>query len=59
MQGQLGLGERCINGDNVGVKLVFCMLGTVHGPWQYDQVIYLSIFLIIFLFIIFSSMFKN
>lgn len=35
--GQLGVGERCINADSQGVKLVVCRLGTVDGPWQYDE----------------------
>lgn len=37
-KGQLGVGERCISADNQGVKFVFCRLGTVDGPWQYDEV---------------------
>jgi polypeptide N-acetylgalactosaminyltransferase len=36
--GQLGVGERCVNADTQGVKLVVCRLGTVDGPWQYDEV---------------------
>ena len=36
--GQLGVGERCVNADNQGVKLVVCRLGTVDGPWEYDEV---------------------
>lgn len=36
-KGQLGVGERCIEGDAQGIKLVFCRLGTVDGPWQYDE----------------------
>lgn len=36
-KGQLGVGERCINADTQGVKLVFCKLGTVDGPWEYDE----------------------
>ena len=36
--GQLGVGERCVNADNQGVKLVVCRLGSVDGPWQYDEV---------------------
>jgi len=35
--GQLGVGERCVNADTQGVKLVVCRLGTVDGPWQYDE----------------------
>ncbi|XP_034941917.1 N-acetylgalactosaminyltransferase 7 [Chelonus insularis] len=36
-KGQLGVGERCIEGDKMGIKLSFCRLGTVDGPWQYDD----------------------
>ncbi|XP_043499793.1 N-acetylgalactosaminyltransferase 7 isoform X2 [Polistes fuscatus] len=36
-KGQLGVGERCIEADGHGVKLAFCRLGTVDGPWQYDE----------------------
>lgn len=35
-KGQLGVGERCIEADSQGIKLAFCRLGTVDGPWQYD-----------------------
>lgn len=35
--GQLGVGERCIEADRQGIKLAFCRLGTVDGPWQYDE----------------------
>lgn len=35
--GQLGVGERCIEGDNQGIKLATCRMGTVDGPWQYDE----------------------
>ena len=37
-EGQLGVGERCIDADNQGIKMIFCRLGTVDGPWQYDEV---------------------
>lgn len=37
-KGQLGVGERCIEADTQGIKLVFCRLGTVDGPWEYDEV---------------------
>ncbi|XP_071454962.1 N-acetylgalactosaminyltransferase 7 [Hetaerina americana] len=37
-KGQLGVGERCVDADLQGIKLVFCRLGTVDGPWQYDEV---------------------
>ncbi|KAJ8953844.1 hypothetical protein NQ318_006695 [Aromia moschata] len=36
-KGQLGVGERCIEADTQGVKLVFCRLGTADGPWIYDD----------------------
>uniref|UniRef100_A0A182LUG0 Polypeptide N-acetylgalactosaminyltransferase n=1 Tax=Anopheles culicifacies TaxID=139723 RepID=A0A182LUG0_9DIPT len=35
--GQLGVGERCIEAYNAEIKLAFCRLGTVDGPWQYDE----------------------
>uniref|UniRef100_A0A8W7PQG1 Protein-UDP acetylgalactosaminyltransferase 7 n=1 Tax=Anopheles coluzzii TaxID=1518534 RepID=A0A8W7PQG1_ANOCL len=35
--GQLGVGERCIEAYNSEIKLAFCRLGTVDGPWQYDE----------------------
>ncbi|XP_046442678.1 N-acetylgalactosaminyltransferase 7-like [Daphnia pulex] len=35
--GQLGVGERCVNADSQGVKLVVCRLGSVEGPWEYDE----------------------
>lgn len=36
-KGQLGVGERCIEADSQGIKLAFCRLGTVDGPWTYDE----------------------
>lgn len=36
-KGQLGVGERCVEADSQGIKLAFCRLGTVDGPWQYDS----------------------
>lgn len=33
--GQLGIGERCVDADSTGIKLVYCRLGTVDGPWVY------------------------
>lgn len=36
-KGQLGVGERCIEADSQGIKLAFCRLGTVDGPWEYDD----------------------
>lgn len=35
--GQLSNGERCIDGDAHGIQLVVCKLGTVDGPWKYDE----------------------
>ncbi|KAK7598309.1 hypothetical protein V9T40_006544 [Parthenolecanium corni] len=35
-KGQLGHGERCVEADRQSVKLVFCRLGTVDGPWEYN-----------------------
>lgn len=34
----MGVGERCVNADSQGVKLVVCRLGSVEGPWEYDEV---------------------
>ncbi|XP_063927708.1 N-acetylgalactosaminyltransferase 7 [Zophobas morio] len=36
-KGQLGVGERCIEADAQGIKLAFCRMGTVDGPWLYDE----------------------
>lgn len=36
-KGQLAIGERCVEADSQGIKLAFCRLGTVDGPWQYDE----------------------
>ncbi|XP_072380186.1 N-acetylgalactosaminyltransferase 7 isoform X1 [Diabrotica undecimpunctata] len=36
-KGQLGVGERCVEADGQGVKLTVCRLGTVDGPWIYDE----------------------
>ncbi|XP_047019636.1 N-acetylgalactosaminyltransferase 7 isoform X2 [Helicoverpa zea] len=35
--GQLGVGERCVEADVDSVKQAFCRLGTVDGPWSYDE----------------------
>lgn len=32
------MGERCIEADRQGIKLVFCPLGSVEGPWHYEEV---------------------
>jgi polypeptide N-acetylgalactosaminyltransferase len=37
-KGQIGVGERCIEADRQGIKLVFCPLGSVEGPWHYEEV---------------------
>lgn len=38
-EGQLGLGERCIDANNDGsVSVHYCKLGTVDGPWTYNLV---------------------
>ncbi|XP_064484396.1 N-acetylgalactosaminyltransferase 7-like [Ornithodoros turicata] len=34
-EGQLGVGERCIDASIHSMQLVYCSLGTVHGPWKY------------------------
>lgn len=34
-EGQLGVGERCIDGSSSSIQLVYCSLGTVDGPWSY------------------------
>lgn len=38
--GQMGIGERCVEADTQGIKLSVCRLGTVDGPWQYDEASY-------------------
>lgn len=35
--GQLGVGERCIDADSQKMNLIYCKLGTVNGPWSYDE----------------------
>lgn len=35
--GQLGIGERCVDADSTGIKLVYCRLGTVDGPFVYKE----------------------
>ena len=37
-KGQLGLGERCIDANRDKMTLIYCKLGQVDGPWQYDEV---------------------
>ncbi|CAG0884402.1 unnamed protein product [Cyprideis torosa] len=37
-EGQLGVGERCVDVDAQGaLKLIFCTMGRVDGPWVYDE----------------------
>ena len=36
-QGQLGVGERCIEATQAGVRIIFCPQGKVSGPWRYDS----------------------
>ena len=36
-EGQLGVGERCIEANTSGVRIIFCPSGKVNGPWQYDK----------------------
>ena len=35
-QGQLGVGERCIEATRDSMTLAYCKLGKVDGPWSYD-----------------------
>ncbi|XP_064096978.1 N-acetylgalactosaminyltransferase 7-like [Macrobrachium nipponense] len=46
-EGQLAVGERCVDADGLGIKLIFCRLGTVDGPWQYDEVSVMPFVLIV------------
>ena len=36
-EGQLGIGERCVDATPTGAKLIFCPSGTVGGPWSYEE----------------------
>ena len=36
-EGQLGVGERCVEASQAGVRIVFCPQGKVSGPWRYDS----------------------
>ncbi|KAI1287258.1 N-acetylgalactosaminyltransferase 7 [Halotydeus destructor] len=36
-KGQLGVGERCVTSTKSSMNLVYCKLGTVDGPWRYDE----------------------
>ncbi|KPI92925.1 PREDICTED: N-acetylgalactosaminyltransferase 7 isoform X1 [Papilio xuthus] len=35
--GQLAVGERCVEADSDSLKQAICRLGTVDGPWSYDE----------------------
>lgn len=35
-EGQLGLGERCMDASSRSMEVVYCALGTVDGPWEYS-----------------------
>ncbi|KAH8027242.1 hypothetical protein HPB51_003749 [Rhipicephalus microplus] len=35
-EGQLGLGERCMDASSHSMDVVYCSLGTVDGPWEYS-----------------------
>lgn len=37
LEGQLGVGERCIDVKNGVMTLIYCKLGTVDGPWTYEE----------------------
>lgn len=36
-QGQLGVGERCVDANTSGAKQIFCPMGSVSGPWTYEE----------------------
>ncbi|CAG7732478.1 unnamed protein product [Allacma fusca] len=36
-EGQIGIGERCVDADKNAVKLIYCPMGTASGPWLYDE----------------------
>jgi polypeptide N-acetylgalactosaminyltransferase len=36
-EGQIGIGERCVDADKNAVKLIYCPMGTAAGPWLYDE----------------------
>lgn len=36
-EGQLSIGERCVESSGQLVQLRFCQLGTVNGPWRFDE----------------------
>ena len=35
--GQLGVGERCVEANKSGARLIFCPSSSVSGPWSYDS----------------------
>ena len=36
-EGQLGIGERCVEATQAGARIIFCPSGKVSGPWSYDK----------------------
>lgn len=36
-RGQLGVGERCIDATKKSMTLIYCKLGSVDGPWTYNE----------------------
>merc|ERR1712038_1130245 len=36
-EGQLGVGERCVDANTNGIRLIFCPSASVSGPWHYDK----------------------
>ena len=36
-EGQLGIGERCVEASQAGARIIFCPAGKVSGPWSYDR----------------------
>ena len=36
-QGQLGVGERCVDESHGEPSLIYCKLGTVNGSWEYEE----------------------
>ncbi|OQR67671.1 N-acetylgalactosaminyltransferase 7-like [Tropilaelaps mercedesae] len=36
LEGQLSVGERCVDANNENMFLTYCKLGTVNGSWSYD-----------------------
>ena len=36
-EGQLGVGERCVEATQAGARIIFCPSGKVSGPWSYER----------------------